>query len=55
VNSFTSHESPFDAEHWVGGSRGFAHPVLSKTHTRTSGVTEKRLLLVFGYSLKARG
>ncbi len=28
------------AEHWVGGGEGFAHPELSKTHTRTSGVSE---------------
>jgi hypothetical protein len=28
------HESRTGAEHWVGGSEGFAHPELSKTHTR---------------------
>ena len=27
-------ESRTGAEHWVGGSEGFAHPELSKTHTR---------------------
>jgi hypothetical protein len=32
------------AEHWVGGSKGFAHPALSKTHTRTSGVSERMLV-----------
>jgi hypothetical protein len=35
------------AEHWVGGSKGFAHPVLSKTHTRTSGVSERLLVWCF--------
>ena len=36
----------FDAKHWVGGILEFAHSGVSKTHTRTRGVTEKQLLLV---------
>jgi len=35
------------AEHWVGGGKGFAHPELSKTHTRTRGVSEGLLILGF--------
>jgi hypothetical protein len=38
------------AEHWVGGSEGFAHPALSKTHTRRSGVSEELLILVLAKS-----
>jgi len=43
----TVQESRFGAEHWVGGGKGFAHPELSKTHTRTSGVSEGLLTLGF--------
>jgi hypothetical protein len=37
----------FDAKHWVGGILEFAHSGLSKTHTRTRGVSEKQLFLAF--------
>ena len=47
VIPFTVHESRFDAEHWVGGILEFAHSGVSKTHTRTSGVSEEMLPLVF--------
>jgi hypothetical protein len=50
VIRFTVHESHFDAEHWVGGSEGFAHPELSKTHTRASGVSEELLVLLLADS-----
>jgi hypothetical protein len=42
TDSYRFNESRMGAEHWVGGSEGFAHPVLSKTHTRTSGQDESR-------------
>jgi hypothetical protein len=47
TDSYRFKESRTGAEHWVGGSQGFAHPELSKTHTRTRGVCEKLLILVF--------
>ena len=47
TDSYRFKESRTGAEHWVGGSKGFAHPELSKTHTRTRGVSEKLLILVF--------
>jgi hypothetical protein len=34
VIPFTVLRKSPDAEHWVGGGKGFAHPELSKTHTR---------------------
>ena len=39
TDSYRFNESRAGAEHWVGGSKGFAHPALSKAHTRTRGVT----------------
>jgi hypothetical protein len=47
TDSYRFKESRTGAEHWVGGSLGFAHPGFSKTHTRTRGVSEKLLILVF--------
>jgi hypothetical protein len=43
TDSCRFNESRTGAEHWVGGSEGFAHPELSKTHTRTSGVSQRKL------------
>jgi hypothetical protein len=50
TDSYRFKESRTGAEHWVGGSKGFAHPELSKTHTRTSGVSEKLLTLLLAKS-----
>jgi hypothetical protein len=43
ADSYRFNESRMGAEHWVGGSKGFAHPELSKTHTRTRGVSQRKL------------
>ena len=44
TDSYRFNESRTGAEHWVGGSKGFAHPELSKTHTRRSGVNQRELM-----------
>jgi hypothetical protein len=38
TDSYRFNESRTGAEHWVGGILGFAHPGVSKTHTRSGGV-----------------
>jgi hypothetical protein len=50
TDSYRFKESRMGAEHWVGGSEGFAHPALSKTHTRTSGVSGGRSFKVLANS-----
>ena len=49
VNATTESVSRFNesrtgAEHWVGGILGFAHPGVSKTHTRRRGVNQRQLM-----------
>jgi hypothetical protein len=46
TDSYRFNESRTGAEHWVGCSLGFAHSGLSKTHTRSGGVSEGLLILV---------
>ena len=43
TDSYRFNESRMGAEHWVGGIPGFAHPRISKTHTRTRGVSRRKL------------
>jgi hypothetical protein len=54
VIQFTIQGKSLDAEHWVGGGKGFAHPEPSKTHTRTRGVSDKRKVEGFWPKADAR-
>jgi len=54
ADSYRFNESRLGAEHWVGGILEFAHSGVSKTHTRTRGMSEKVVDLGFSQKLRAK-
>jgi len=44
VNQFTVQRKSLGAEHWVGGTLGFAHSGVSTTHTRLGGEIQRKLV-----------